>query len=87
MPLGHVAIPVSDLKASTAFYASTIAPLGYSIYVEVEGKCAGFGPKRGVPDFWIGPEKKNFDATSAPTHVAFQVSSKKLVHEFYETAL
>jgi catechol 2,3-dioxygenase-like lactoylglutathione lyase family enzyme len=87
MPLGHVGIPVSDLKASTAFYASTIAPLGYRLCVEFEGKAAGFGPKRGVPDFWLGPENKTFDATSAPTHVAFQVSSKKIVHEFYEAAL
>jgi len=54
-------------------------------------KFVGLAPKYGGPDFWLhscsskaiseGQEEKG------AVHVAFAGSSKKVVHQFYETAL
>jgi len=43
---------------------------------------AGFG-ETSQPDFWIGPGSVN----NPPTHLAFRVSSRKLVDAFYRAAL
>ncbi|MCJ1246364.1 hypothetical protein MMC30_003571 [Trapelia coarctata] len=90
MPIAHVSLPVSDLKASKAFYASTLAPLGYTLFTEIGDICVGFAPRFGAPDFWPRqcPDQKTNGSTSFPkTHIAFQGSSKKAVHDFYEAAL
>ena len=55
--LDHVAIRVSDLEASRAFYASALAPLGFSVLHAAGGEAAtgrsvGFG-RPGADDFWI----------------------------------
>jgi catechol 2,3-dioxygenase-like lactoylglutathione lyase family enzyme len=91
MPLAHISLPVTDLKASKTFYLSLLKPLGYEIYKEFDA-VIGMAPKMGAPDFWMHvcpeAEKKAGGALKVQkTHVAFQASSKGDVHAFYEAAL
>jgi catechol 2,3-dioxygenase-like lactoylglutathione lyase family enzyme len=60
--IDHVGFPVADYERSKAFYLKALAPLGYSLIMEVPGEhteskspAAGFGAD-GKPDFWIGGE-------------------------------
>jgi catechol 2,3-dioxygenase-like lactoylglutathione lyase family enzyme len=58
--IDHVGFPVSDYERSKAFYARTLAPLGYALVMETgqtenDHPAAGFGAD-GKPDFWIGGE-------------------------------
>ena len=58
--IDHVGFPVSDYARAKAFYEKALAPLGYTLIMEVQqneqdAKAAGFGAN-GKPDFWIGGE-------------------------------
>ena len=60
--IDHIGFPVSDYPRSKAFYEKALAPLGYTLIMEVGADhtdsgspAAGFG-KQGKPDFWIGGE-------------------------------
>lgn len=88
MPLAHVSLPVSDLQASKAFYLNALKPLGYEIFMEFDNSI-GMGPKRANPDFWMHKcrDEKSSDAKVQKTHVAFQASSRSVVHAFHEIAL
>lgn len=87
MPISHVSLPVTDLKASKAFYLATLSPLGYSVFGEY-GNAIGLSPPRAGPDFWMHlcPERKAGTEVQK-THVAFYASSKHKVHAFYDAAL
>lgn len=86
--IDHIGITVSNFEKSKLFYSEALAPIGYSLLMEVAASetgskdFAGFGvsPK---PDIWIGSGTPNYP----PVHVAFRVSSRTLVNAFYETAL
>lgn len=86
--IDHVGTTVSDIEKSRLFYSKALAPIGYSLLVEVAAcvtgsrDFAGFGvpPK---PGFWIGSGAPNVP----PVHVAFRVSSRALVKAFHEAAL
>jgi catechol 2,3-dioxygenase-like lactoylglutathione lyase family enzyme len=91
MPLAHVSLPVSSLSASTAFYTTLLAPLGYGIYLSLE-ETVGMGPKYGAPDFWLHhcPTQKEGEKAGggvSKTHVCFNASSQKQVKAFYEAGL
>jgi catechol 2,3-dioxygenase-like lactoylglutathione lyase family enzyme len=87
MPIAHISLAVTDLKASKAFYLALLKPLGYELYKEFD-MVIGLGPKQGAPDLWLHkcPDEKP-GATVHKTHVAFQASSQQKVHAFYEAAL
>src|SRR5215470_15536973 len=56
--IDHVGFSVSDYARAKAFYEKALAPLGYTLVMEVTAEqagqpAAGFG-SRGKPDFWIG---------------------------------
>src|SRR5687768_10668292 len=59
--IDHVGFPVSDYERAKAFYVKALAPLGYSLIMEVtqdhndNAPACGFGAG-GKPDFWIGGE-------------------------------
>ena len=59
--IDHIGFPVSDYQRAKAFYTQALAPLGYSLSMEVTQddrpgeQAAGFGAN-GKPDFWIGGE-------------------------------
>ena len=57
--IDHIGFPVSDYARAKAFYTKALAPLGYSLIMEVSAErtghsaAAGFGAG-GKPDFWFG---------------------------------
>jgi catechol 2,3-dioxygenase-like lactoylglutathione lyase family enzyme len=91
--IDHITMRVSDYGKSKAFYLAALAPLAYSLMVEMErddAKIAGFGwPRpdgREKVDWWIvqtlaGP------AISGPTHLALLAKDRAEVAAFYEAAM
>src|SRR5947207_15480501 len=86
--IDHIGFPVSDYLRAKAFYAKALAPLGYSLVMEVTQEqtghdpAAGFGAN-GKPDFWIGGE----GGLNKPLHVAILAKDRATVDAFYQAAL
>jgi len=86
--IDHLGFPVSDYSRAKAFYTSALAPLGYSLIMEVtqeqsgQDPAAGFGVD-GKPDFWIGGE----GGLNKPVHVAIRAGSRDMVDAFYKAAM
>jgi catechol 2,3-dioxygenase-like lactoylglutathione lyase family enzyme len=85
--LDHVGFPVSDYARSKAFYEKALAPLGYSMIMEVaqtanDLPAAGFGAN-GKPDFWIGGE----GGLNKPIHIAITAKDRATVDAFYRAAM
>ncbi len=78
--IAHTTLHVSDYATSKAFYVRALAPLGYRNNMEF-GEAAGFNDGKNT-DFWIEHEE-----TVVPTHLAFEVKSRKEVEAFYRAAL
>jgi catechol 2,3-dioxygenase-like lactoylglutathione lyase family enzyme len=77
--IDHLAITVSDLAKSVAFYKQALAPLGYELIMSTE-TFAGFGLDG--TDLWLGK-----GAPKDHVHVAFRAKSRSLVRAFYEAAI
>jgi catechol 2,3-dioxygenase-like lactoylglutathione lyase family enzyme len=85
--IDHIGVPVADYVRSKAFYAKALAPLGYTLIMEVlqdqnDSPAVGFGAN-GKPDFWIGGE----GGLNRPLHVAIAAKSRVAVDAFYGAAL
>jgi catechol 2,3-dioxygenase-like lactoylglutathione lyase family enzyme len=87
--LDHIGFPVADYERSKAFYLKALAPLGYSLIMEVDGEhteskspAAGFGAD-GKPDFWIGGE----GGLERALHIAIATKDRAAVDAFYQAAL
>jgi catechol 2,3-dioxygenase-like lactoylglutathione lyase family enzyme len=85
--IDHVGFPVSDYARAKAFYERALAPLGYTLIMEVQqneqdAKAAGFGAN-GKPDFWIGGE----GGLDKPLHVAIAAKNRAAVDAFYQAAI
>lgn len=85
--IDHIGFPVSDYARSKAFYEKALAPLGYTLIMEVrqsenDSPAAGFG-ENGKPDFWIGGE----GGLERPLHVAILAKDRATVDAFYSAAL
>jgi catechol 2,3-dioxygenase-like lactoylglutathione lyase family enzyme len=78
--IDHIAIQVTDLDASMAFYGRALAPLGYELVVHFE-QFAGYGVA-GKADFWIGVGKP-----TDQIHVAFRATGRAEVRAFYAAAI
>lgn len=86
--IDHVGVQVSKPGVSRTFYTQALAPLGYTIMMEVPKEFTGglvvlgFGvpPK---PDFWIAEGAPN----EPRVHVALRAEGKRQVDEFYRAAL
>ncbi len=86
--IDHTGVTVSDFGRSKRFYEQALAPIGYSLLMELPAAVtghtdvAGFGedPK---PDFWISRGAPN----TPPVHVAFRVASRAQVDAFHRAAL
>ena len=77
--IDHTSVGVSDYHKSKEFYTKALAPLGYTVGMDLaEYKVAGFA-HQGGPDFWIGENKG-----AGGTHVAFAAQSKAEVEAFYK---
>ena len=87
--IDHVGFPVSDYARAKAFYTQALAPLGYTVVMEVTAQqnpsgspAVGFG-KDGKPDFWIGGE----GGLARPLHVAIATRDRASVDAFHRAAL
>ena len=86
--IDHIGFPVSDYARAKAFYTQALAPLGYSLIMEVAQEdrpgeaAAGFGAN-GKPDLWIGGE----GALNKPVHIAIEAKDRATVDAFYKAAL
>jgi len=85
--IDHVGFPVSDYARAKAFYEQALAPLGYTLIMEVQqnehdAKAAGFGAN-GKPDFWIGGE----GGLSRAMHIAIAATDRATVDAFYRAAI
>ncbi len=85
--IDHFGFPVADYARSKAFYTKALAPLGYTIVMEVQrdqggSLAAGFGAD-GKPDFWIGGE----GGLNRRLHVAIAAKDRAAVDAFYSAAL
>ena len=87
--IDHIGFPVSDYAKSKIFYTQALAPLGYTLVMEVGAEltesrapAAGFGAG-GKPDFWIGGE----GGLEKPVHVAIVAKDRASVDAFHRAAL
>ena len=87
--IDHIGFPVSDYERAKAFYTAALAPLGYTLIMEVgadktesAAPAAGFGAN-GKADFWIGGE----GGVNRPLHVAIAAKDWATVDAFYAAAL
>ncbi|MEC5384321.1 VOC family protein [Uliginosibacterium sp. H3] len=86
--IDHTGLVVSDYAKSKQFYSAALAPIGYSLLMEIPvaitgGRgVAGFGeaPK---PDFWIS----NGTPNQPPLHIAFRAANRAAVDAFYTAAI
>jgi len=83
--LDHIAIAVSDLERSRAFYARALAPLGLRELGpwSAENREIAFGRHDGDGDFAISDRY----VAGGTVHVALRAPSRDAVHAFYEAAL
>jgi catechol 2,3-dioxygenase-like lactoylglutathione lyase family enzyme len=85
--IDHIGFPVSDYPRAREFYGKALAPLGYTLIMEVQqneqdAPAAGFG-KGGKPDFWIGGE----GGLGKAIHIAILADSRTEVDAFYQAAM
>jgi catechol 2,3-dioxygenase-like lactoylglutathione lyase family enzyme len=85
--IDHIGFPVSDYARSKAFYEKALAPLGYTLVMEVrqgenDSPAAGFGAN-GKPDFWIGGE----GGLERAVHIAIAAADRATVDAFHRAAL
>ena len=93
--IDHMTMRVSDYGKSKAFYLAALAPLAYSLMVEIDhdgAKIAGFGwtrrDGRKKIDWWIVQTPVAVGlAISGPTHLALLANDRAEVAAFYEAAV
>jgi catechol 2,3-dioxygenase-like lactoylglutathione lyase family enzyme len=86
--IDHTGLMMSDPAKSRRFYDGALAPLGYTMLMEIPtehtgGKVVygyGVAPKA---DFWLAEGKPN----EPRIHIAFRADSRKQVDEFYRAAM
>lgn len=74
----HIGLRVRNLKRSTDFYASTLAPLGHTLQSQGEGY-AGLGPA-GAPALWLYATPKG---AVTEMHLAFRAPHRAAVQAFH----
>jgi catechol 2,3-dioxygenase-like lactoylglutathione lyase family enzyme len=86
--IDHLGFSVSDYERAKAFYARALAPLDYSLIMEVTAEqtghaaAAGFGAN-GKPDLWFGAE----GAMNKPVHIAILAKDRATVDAFHKAAM
>lgn len=81
--IAHTSVAVKDYAKSKELYQKALAPIGYSIGMDLPDYSAcGYKDADGVQDFWIGQS-----ATAAGVHVAFKAKGKEDVDAFHKAAL
>jgi catechol 2,3-dioxygenase-like lactoylglutathione lyase family enzyme len=92
--IDHVTMRVSDYGKSKAFYQAALAPLAYSLMVEMGhdgAKIAGFGwtlpDGRKKVDWWIVQTPPAASPVSGPVHLALRAKDRAEVAAFYAAAM
>ena len=86
--IDHMSLNVGDYEGAKAFYAKALAPLGFSLVMEVTAEMtgtvasAGFGTG-GKPFLWLTPKGRQ----TPPQHIAFGADSRAMVDAFHAAAL
>src|SRR3954451_25432249 len=70
--LAHVRLHVPDLPRALAFYRAALAPIGYTVAMELPN-AAGLG-ETGKLDLWIAAT----DKPVRPLHIAFRTSRQQV---------
>jgi catechol 2,3-dioxygenase-like lactoylglutathione lyase family enzyme len=78
--IDHVSLRVRDLAAAKAFYAATLAPLGYKVAQEYP-EAIGLGVGKQL-DLWLV-----HDAEARPQHLAFAAPNHAAVDAFHAAGL
>jgi catechol 2,3-dioxygenase-like lactoylglutathione lyase family enzyme len=79
--LDHVSIGVGDYARSKAFYEAALAPLGFTVVMELGDFACGLG-REGKPWFWVTTREP-----SGPLHLAFAAPDRPTVDAFHQAAL
>lgn len=80
--IDHTSLNVSNYEKSKEFYSKALAPLNYSLLMDIpEMQAAGFGAN-GKPDLWISQKEHR-----GTVHVAVTAEKRSLVDAFYKAAL
>lgn len=79
--IDHLTLKVQDIKASKAFLATALKPLGYEILMDF-GDAVGLGADQ-KPDLWLAQDPDN----TRPIHLAFAAPSRQAVDAFHAAAL
>src|SRR4051794_33580321 len=79
--IDHLALNVGDLAASRALYEAALAPLGFRVVMEWEGRIA-FGPTARPIFFLLEREP-----VQTGLHIAFQAADRDAVDAFHEAAV
>jgi len=80
--IDHVGFAVTDYQKGKEFFAKALAPLGYTVAVDMpEYKVVGFGAN-GVTDFWVAE-----DMAPRGAHLSFKADSKEAVDAFHAAAI
>jgi catechol 2,3-dioxygenase-like lactoylglutathione lyase family enzyme len=88
--LDHVFLPVSDVPRSVRFYEKALAPIGFTVRVDYDGKngppghpdLKGFG-KDGRLFLWL----REASLAGDPFHLGFVASSREEVEAAYRAAI
>ncbi len=79
--IDHIGIRVSNLRASTEFYRTALAPLGYVVLMDFDfGVGLGLA---GKPDLWLYPG----DPRDVQTHIAIAADDRNAVDAFHAAAM
>ncbi|KAK2735713.1 hypothetical protein FQN57_001162 [Myotisia sp. PD_48] len=92
MGFSHIGIcvPQEKFDETVSFYLATLAPLGFKEHMRPLPNTVGLGVW--YPDFWItgvpmSASTEGKEVVCAPTHVAFDVNNRSLVHAFHDAAI
>jgi catechol 2,3-dioxygenase-like lactoylglutathione lyase family enzyme len=80
--IDHLNLPVRDVRRSTAFYLSVLAPLGYALVRDFGDDAAGLGT---LDHALLGLERVT--GPIRPLHVAFTAPDRATVDACYRAAI
>jgi catechol 2,3-dioxygenase-like lactoylglutathione lyase family enzyme len=95
MTISHISLPTGPKSFQTMkdWYAATLSPLSYTLFMEHEG-VVGFRQPRSGPDLWLhsGPTDYplftgDLASRTGKTHLAFEATSEAQVRSWHSNAL
>lgn len=86
--IDHTGVNMSNPVASRRFYEQALAPLGYSVMVEIPVQHTGGAVVLGLgvppkPDFWLSQGSPQHPHV----HIAFRAETRAQVDAFYQAAI